>query len=123
MLMTWLMVGALCELRREEKAILNSTTRRNWRGWTWHMRVCAKSRDIGIVSFPWFGRSSSMAAFSRLGVHLRYLFEDCVLDTDEREVRRGIDAAPQVLNLLAYLIHNRVVSKGHLIAAIWGGMR
>ena len=55
-----------------------------------------------------------------------YLFENCVLDTDRRELRRGADAvsvAPQVFDLLAYLIRNRerVASKDDLIAAIWGG--
>ena len=57
---------------------------------------------------------------------MRYLFEDCVLDTDRRELRRGADAvsvAPQVFDLLEYLIRNRerVVSKDDLIAAIWDG--
>jgi TolB-like protein/lipopolysaccharide biosynthesis regulator YciM len=57
---------------------------------------------------------------------LRYHFEDCVLDTDQRELRRGPDLvsiAPQVFDLLAYLIRNRerVVSKDDLIAAIWEG--
>ena len=55
-----------------------------------------------------------------------YLFEDCVLDTDRRELRRGAEAvsvAPQVFDLLEYLIRNRerVVSKDDLIAAIWNG--
>jgi adenylate cyclase len=57
---------------------------------------------------------------------LRYLFEDCVLDTDLRELHRGAEAvsiAPQVFDLLDYLIRNRdrVVSKDDLIAAIWEG--
>jgi adenylate cyclase len=57
---------------------------------------------------------------------LRYLFGDCVLDTDRRELRRGADllsVAPQVFDVLGYLIRNRerVVSKDDLIAAIWGG--
>jgi TolB-like protein/Tfp pilus assembly protein PilF len=57
---------------------------------------------------------------------MRYLFEACVLDTDRRELGRGADAvtiAPQVFDLLEYLIRNRerVVSKDDLIAAIWGG--
>jgi DNA-binding winged helix-turn-helix (wHTH) protein len=57
---------------------------------------------------------------------LRYLFEDCVLDTDLRELRRGAEAisiAPQVFDLLEYLIRNqtRVVSKDDLIAAVWNG--
>ena len=57
---------------------------------------------------------------------LRYLFEDCVLDTDRRELRRGADllsVTPQVFDVLDYLIRNRerVVSKDDLIAAVWGG--
>jgi len=57
---------------------------------------------------------------------MRYFFEDCVLDTERRELRRGSDAvavAPQIFDLLDYLIRNRerVVSKDDLIAAIWEG--
>ena len=57
---------------------------------------------------------------------MRYLFEDCVLDTDRRELRRGTDllsVTPQVFDVLDYLIRNRerVVSKDDLIAAVWGG--
>ena len=55
-----------------------------------------------------------------------YLFEDFVLDTDKRELRRGADAvsvAPQVFDVLDYLIHSRerVVSKDDLVTAIWEG--
>jgi len=57
---------------------------------------------------------------------LRYFFEDCVLDTDKRELRRGGDSVsitPQVFDLLEYLILNqhRVLSKDDLIDAIWKG--
>ena len=57
---------------------------------------------------------------------MRYLFEDCALDTDRRELRRGADlipVEPQVFDLLEYLIRNRerVVSKDDLVAAIWHG--
>jgi len=57
---------------------------------------------------------------------LRYLFEQFVFDTDRRELRRGADVvavAPQVFDLLDYLIRNRerVVSKDDLIGAIWNG--
>ncbi len=57
---------------------------------------------------------------------MRYLFGDCVFDTGRRELHRGADAvslAPQVFDLLDYLIRNRerVVSKDDLIAAIWDG--
>ena len=57
---------------------------------------------------------------------LRYLFEEYAFDTDLRELHRGADMisiAPQVFDLLDYLIRNRarVVSKDDLINAIWNG--
>jgi TolB-like protein len=59
-------------------------------------------------------------------VILRYLFGDCVLDADKRELHRGgnaISVTPQVFDLLLYLLRNRqrVASKDDLIAAIWAG--
>ena len=57
---------------------------------------------------------------------MRYLFEDCALDADRRELRRGTDLVsvePQVFDLLVYLICNRerVVSKDDLLASVWQG--
>jgi len=57
---------------------------------------------------------------------LRYLFDDFAFDTDRRELHRGADLisiAPQVFDLLEYLIRNRehVVGKDDLINAIWNG--
>ena len=57
---------------------------------------------------------------------MRYFFEDCVLDTDTRELHRGanpVSITPQVFDLLDYLIRNRdrVISKDDLIDAIWKG--
>ena len=57
---------------------------------------------------------------------LRYLFEDYAFDTDRRELHRGAEVvpiAPQVFDLLDYLIRNRehVVSKDDLISAVWNG--
>ena len=54
---------------------------------------------------------------------MRYLFEDYVLDTDQRELRCGavlIATAPQTFDLLLYLIRNRerVVSKDDLLGAV-----
>jgi TolB-like protein len=57
---------------------------------------------------------------------LRYLFDEYAFDTDRRELHRGpevVSVAPQVFDLLDYLIRNRerVVSKDDLINAIWNG--
>jgi DNA-binding winged helix-turn-helix (wHTH) protein len=57
---------------------------------------------------------------------LRYLVEEYAFDTDRRELHRGAEVvyvAPQVFDLLDYLIRNRerVVSKDDLINAIWNG--
>ena len=57
---------------------------------------------------------------------MRYLFEEYAFDTERRELHRGADAvsvAPQVFDLLDYLIRNRgrVVSKDDLINAVWNG--
>lgn len=57
---------------------------------------------------------------------MRYFFEDCALDTERRELRRGLDVVPttpQVLDLLEHLIRSRdrVVSKDDLVNAIWNG--
>jgi TolB-like protein len=58
--------------------------------------------------------------------NLRYLFEDCVLDTDRRELFRGsrpVPVEPQVFDLLVHLLRNRerVVSRDDLLAAVWHG--
>ncbi len=57
---------------------------------------------------------------------MRYHFEEFRFDTDRRELYRGTEAvpiAPQVFDLLEYLIRNRerVVSKDDLVTAIWHG--
>ena len=57
---------------------------------------------------------------------MKYRFEDCLLDVDGRELRRGaalVSVEPQVFDLVLYLVRNRgrVVSKDDLIGAIWGG--
>ena len=57
---------------------------------------------------------------------MRYLFEEYAFDTNRRELHRGADVvsvAPQVFDLLDYLIRNRehVVSKDDLINVIWNG--
>jgi TolB-like protein len=57
---------------------------------------------------------------------VRYRFDDCVLDTDRRELHRGaalVALEPQVFDLIEFLIRNRerVVSKHDVFAAVWGG--
>ena len=57
---------------------------------------------------------------------MRYLFESHTLDMARCELRHGADVvpiAPQIFDLLAYLMRNRdrVVSKDELITAIWHG--
>jgi len=57
---------------------------------------------------------------------LLYRFEKFVLDTDRRELRHGGDLialAPQVFDILVYLIRHRerVISKDDLMADVWGG--
>jgi len=56
---------------------------------------------------------------------VRFLFEDYILDTERRELRRGaalLSMEPQVFDLLAFLIRNRdrVVSKDDLLTSVWG---
>lgn len=55
-----------------------------------------------------------------------FLFENHVLDSDRRELRRPsglVDVEPQVFDLLEYLIRNRdrVVTRDDLIEAVWRG--
>ena len=57
---------------------------------------------------------------------MQFLFEDCVLDAERRELTRGsevIATGPQVFDLLLYLIRNRerVVSKDDVLDTVWSG--
>ncbi|HZB52871.1 MAG TPA: winged helix-turn-helix domain-containing tetratricopeptide repeat protein [Reyranella sp.] len=57
---------------------------------------------------------------------MRYLFEDCALDIDRRELHRGpkpVSLEPQVFDLLVHLIRHRdrVVSKDDLLDTVWKG--
>ncbi|HVZ03318.1 winged helix-turn-helix domain-containing tetratricopeptide repeat protein [Hyphomicrobium sp.] len=57
---------------------------------------------------------------------MQFLFADCVLDRERRELTRAsetVTVGPQVFDLLLYLIQNRdrVVSKDDIFDAVWGG--
>ena len=57
---------------------------------------------------------------------MQFLFGDCVLDIDRRELVRGAETVavgPQVFDLLVYLVQNRdrVVSKDDMLDAVWAG--
>src|SRR5918912_3893844 len=61
-----------------------------------------------------------------MGSELRYRFDNHLLDTDRRELRRGdelLAVEPQVFDLLAFLVRNRdrVISKEELITSVWDG--
>lgn len=76
--------------------------------------------DAGVLGF-------FRAPYPVMGTcDLRYLFEDCTLDTDRRELRRGahlVAVEPQVFDLLVHLVRNRerVVGKDDLLASVWHG--
>src|SRR5438034_2287825 len=58
--------------------------------------------------------------------HVKFNFDNHILDADLRELRRGgemIAMQPQVFDLLVHLLmhRDRVVSRGDLIALVWGG--
>jgi TolB-like protein len=55
-----------------------------------------------------------------------YSFENCTLDTDLRELRRGaklVAVEPQVFDLLHFLIRHRdrVVTRDNILEAVWNG--
>ena len=57
---------------------------------------------------------------------MHFVFGDCVLDPDRRELTRGsevVSVGPQVFDLLLHLVRNRerVVSKDDLLHAVWDG--
>jgi TolB-like protein len=57
---------------------------------------------------------------------VQYVFDDCALDLDRRELSRAAEpvaVGPQVFDLLAFLVRNRerVVSKDDILQAVWGG--
>jgi TolB-like protein len=81
---------------------------------------------ISLSGSLFFALQGASEVTPRRNGSLRYLFEDYALDIDRRELHRGADViptAPQVFDLLDYLIRNRerVVTKDDLVRAIWKG--
>ena len=81
---------------------------------------------ISLTGSLFFALQGASEVTPRRNGNLRYLFEDYTLDAERRELHRGADivpVAPQVFDLLEYLIRNRkrVVSKDDLINAVWNG--
>jgi DNA-binding winged helix-turn-helix (wHTH) protein/tetratricopeptide (TPR) repeat protein len=76
-----------------------------------------------------FAFADAAAIFKGCGVgpsNLLYLFENCSLDSDRRELRRAgtlVAVEPQVFDVLHNLIRNRehVVTKNALLADVWQG--
>jgi TolB-like protein len=65
-------------------------------------------------------------AYGLWSVYVQFLFEDCVLDAERRELTRRsevIATGPQVFDLLVYLIQHRerVVSKDDVLDSVWSG--
>ncbi|KUY61139.1 winged helix-turn-helix domain-containing tetratricopeptide repeat protein [Burkholderia sp. RF2-non_BP3] len=57
---------------------------------------------------------------------MQWVFADCVLDLERRDLRRAsqpVATTPKTFDLLVYLAshHDRVVSRDELIDAVWGG--
>jgi adenylate cyclase len=81
---------------------------------------------ISLTASLFFALQGDSEVTPRRNGSLRYRFEDYALDIHRRELYRGADViptAPQVFDLLDYLIRNRdrVVSKDDLVSAIWKG--
>jgi len=81
---------------------------------------------IFLATAPSAAHNRAIGELCRARYKVRYLFEDHVLDTERRELRRGaalLPVEPQVFDLLAFLIKNRdrVVSRDDLLASVWGG--
>jgi TolB-like protein len=73
-----------------------------------------------------FGRTDRLMRPGRRSAEVQYVFGDCALDPDRRELTRNAEAVaigPQVFDLLLFLVQNReqVVSKDELLDAVWAG--
>jgi DNA-binding response OmpR family regulator len=71
-------------------------------------------------------RHSPVASPSTWVPTLLFLFDNCSVDIDRRELRRDGElraVEPQVFDLLEFLIRNRdrMVSRDDVLAAVWNG--
>jgi TolB-like protein/tetratricopeptide (TPR) repeat protein len=81
---------------------------------------------VGFPSFFLWRPGDTLPPGNERNLDLRYYFEDCLLDTDRRELRRKsslVAVEPQVFDLLVHLMRHRdrVVTKDDLLAAVWHG--
>src|SRR3977135_4279758 len=92
--------------------------------------VQAAPRPIGAVAVPDDNRCAikglAELTYGLWSAEVQFLFGDCVLDADRRELTRAsevIATGPQVFDLLIYLIQNRerVVSKDDVLDSVWSG--
>src|SRR6516225_12369038 len=113
--------ATLCRASRSLRCLLGrSTGTRVSRDW--------RARLTGSLHFPHRRLILAISSPAKAkGIRiLRYLFDEYAFDPDRRELHRGADVvsvAPQVFDLLDYLIRNRerVVTKDDLINAVWNG--
>jgi TolB-like protein/tetratricopeptide (TPR) repeat protein len=91
----------------------------------WRRAGCSESLPKGLVrTFKGYWNRPEFSS-KRLSA-VPFLFEDCTLDLDRRELMRAsapVPVGPQVFDLLAYLVKNRdrVVSKDDLFETVWQG--
>ena len=80
---------------------------------------------LGFPPFFLWVRCATVVRVRQAGWILRYLFEDCALDTDRRELRRGaalVAVEPQVFDLLVYLIRTGPRGQqGRSAGLVWHG--
>jgi TolB-like protein/Tfp pilus assembly protein PilF len=97
----------------------------NWKGRFQSPLVFLTANLISASDSTWYDRCDAWRD-QQGRANLLYLFENYVLDTDRRELRRGdsqVSMEPQVFDVMEYLIRNRerVVTKDDLVASIWDG--
>jgi TolB-like protein len=98
----------------------------NFAGSAWTIRPRLVPRAVLFDDLPELAPAVPGACAPGKERHMPFVFGDCVLDLDRRELSRGgaaIPITPKVLDLLIHLVENRerVVSRDDLLDAIWAG--